>query len=85
MAAVIGSTFSQMPKTMIRTTPVTNSGTAASERPPVVMIRSTGLPTLSAAAMPPMRLSGTTITKARAASLREFSRAEVMNGRTGWR
>ena len=35
--------------------------------------------------MPPIRLTGTTITKARAASLSEFSSAEVMNGRTGWR
>ena len=38
VAAVIGSTFSQMPKTMIRTMPDTNSGTPPAERPPTVMI-----------------------------------------------
>ena len=86
MAAVIGSTFSQMPKTMIRITLVTNSGTAASERPPVVMIRSSGLPTLSAAVDAADQADRHDDHEGqRPPASSEFSRAEVMKGRTGWR
>ncbi len=45
-AAVTGSRSSQMPKTRMRTIPVTNSGTTASESPVTVIARSTSLPTL---------------------------------------
>ena len=47
--AVIGSHSSQMPKIMIRTMPVTNSGTVASDSPVTVITRSAGRLTCSAA------------------------------------
>src|SRR3989442_787165 len=81
--AEIGSTLSQMPNTAIRTTPVTNSGTADSERPLIVMPRSAALPSLRAAIVPPIRLSGTTIKKATRASSNEWRSAVVSWGRTG--
>ncbi len=57
--------------TTMRTTPETNSGTVESERLVVLMKRSTSLPRLSAAMIPPRMLRGTTITKANAASFSE--------------
>ena len=73
--AVTGSTFSAMPKTTMSTIPETNSGTVDSDRPATLMLRSTALPRFSAARTPPRMLSGTTITKATAASLSERPRA----------
>ena len=81
----MGSTFSQIPKTMMSTIPDTNSGTVEADRPRMVMMRSGARPTFSAATTPPRMLSGTTIRNATAASLSECRRALVMNGSTGAR
>ena len=72
-----------MPKTMIRTMPVTNSGTIESDSPVTVIVRSAGRPTWSAAKTPPMMLSGMTMTNATAASLSELTSAWPMRSDTG--
>ena len=69
--AETGNTLRPRANTTIRTTPETNSGTVESERLVVLRMRSTARPRLSAAMIPPRMLSGTTITKANAASLSE--------------
>src|ERR1700750_3327073 len=69
--AVTGSHFSPIANTTISTTPDTNSGTVARDRPLTLMAPSTGRPRLSAATIPAKMLSGTTITNATAASLSE--------------
>ncbi len=56
----------------MNTIAVTNSGIAVNETPVIVITRSVRLPRRSPAIVPPMMLSGTTITKATAASLSEL-------------
>ena len=65
--------------------PETNSGTTVTESPVRVMTRSSQRPTFSAATTPPAIASGTTMTKATAASLRELISAVAMKGATGAR
>ena len=63
--------------------PDTNSGTVESERLVVLMMRSTARPRFRAATTPPRIESGTTITKATAASLSERRTAGKRNELTG--
>ncbi len=81
--APTGSTFSQMPKIMIRNTPETNSGRPSSDSPNTLIVRSAQPPDLSAAITPERIASGTQIRNATSASLSEFTRAVVMNGLIG--
>ena len=67
------------------TIPDTNSGTVVADRPTTEMTRSGARPKFSAATTPPKMPSGTTITKASAPSLSEFTRALTTNGSTGVR
>src|SRR5262249_14881568 len=83
--AVTGSHFSPIANTTISTTPDTNSGTVASDRPVTLMLRSSGLPRLRAATIPAKMLSGTKITNPTAASLSERPRAGNRNVLTGAR
>ena len=73
--AWIGSTLSQIPKTRMRTIPDTTSGMTVAVRPTTLMMRSRGLPTLSAATTPPRMPSGTTMMNARIASFSELTSA----------
>ena len=77
-----GSHLSETAKMMITTIPDTNSGTVAADSPSTEMIRSVARPYLSAASTPPRIPSGTTITKASAASLTEFTSAAWTYGST---
>src|SRR5208283_1733015 len=78
-----GSTLRPRANTTMRTTPETNSGTVESERLVVESTRSTIRPRFSAAMIPPRMLTGTTITKAKAASLSERPMYGKMNELTG--
>ncbi len=78
-----GRTFSPIANTTISTIPETNSGTVDSDRPVTLMVRSTARPRFMAATTPPMMLSGTTSTKATAASLSDRTRAGPRNELTG--
>ena len=53
------------------------------DRPNTLMMRSSGLPTLSAATTPPRMPSGTTSTKASAASFSELTECLAEQGPTG--
>ena len=77
-----GSHFSVTPNTTISTMPDTNSGTLDSESPVTEIVRSMPRPAYRAAITPPMMPSGTTTTKASAASLTELISAALMNGST---
>src|SRR5947209_3904560 len=81
--AVTGSQPSSTAKITISTIPETNSGTVSMDCPTMLMVRSTGLPTLSAETIPPMMPSGTTITNANSASLSDRPRAAVRIGPIG--
>ena len=65
--------------------PETNSGSTVDDKPKMVMMRSMGLPTWSAAQTPPKMLKGTTSTKATIASFSEFLIASTTKPVTGWR
>ena len=77
-----GSHFSSTPNTTSSTIPDTNSGTVDSDSPVTEMTRSVPRPACSAAITPPRMPSGTTITKASAASLTELISAARMKGST---
>jgi hypothetical protein len=83
--ALTGSHFSPIANTTMSTMPETNSGTVDSDRPATLIVRSTALPRERAARTPPTMASGTTITKATAASLSECSSAGTRNVLTGAR
>ena len=65
--------------------PETNSGSTVTDRPPRLMMRSSGRSRLSAAMTPPRMPIGTTSTKATAASFIELPSASMTKGATGER
>ena len=67
----------------MRTIAVTNSGIAVSERPVTVIRRSDIRPRRRPEIVPPRMLSGTTSTKATAASLSELTNAGPSRSETG--
>ena len=69
--AVTGRTFSQMPKIMMSTMPLTNSGRMVADSPIRPTTRSMGPPACNADHTPLAMLSGTTNTKATAPSYTE--------------
>ena len=85
VAAEIGSQRSQMPSTRISAMEDTNSGTPVRDRLPTLLTPSGQRPARIAAYTPAPMDSGTTMTKATAASFRELSKALPTNGATGLR
>ena len=83
--AVTGSTFSPIAKTTISTIAGDELRDGRQRQAGHADARSTGRPRLSAATTPPKMLSGTTITKATAASLSERPMAGNRNVLTGSR
>lgn len=81
--AVTGSTLRPIANTTMSTLPETNSGTVDSDRPVALMSRSVARPRCRAAVTPPAMLSGTTMTKATAASLSERPIAGTRKELTG--
>ena len=81
--AVTGSHPSSTANTTSSTIPDTNSGTVSIDCPTMLIVRSVGLPALSADTTPPMIPSGTTITNAKIASFSERPSALVRIGPIG--